>query len=202
MFDELMRRLKERLFLPVARRVGRRLSPIGVTVAAFLVGLLAAWLAARGAYGWGLLCWALNRVLDGFDGTLARVTGRQTDFGGYLDILLDFAVYAVIPIALALATPSPAVLVALAWLLGSFFVNAASWMYLSAILERRAAGAAQRGELTTVTMPPGLVAGTETVIFLSLFLLFPAWLVPLYATMAALVGLTIVQRLVWAARHL
>jgi hypothetical protein len=58
-------------------------------------------------------------------------------------------------------------------LLGSFFVNAASWMYLSAVLERRGAGAAARGERTTVTMPPGLIAGAETVVLYTLFLVFP-----------------------------
>lgn len=202
MMDELMRRLKEHLFAPLARRVGRSVSPLLVTVVAFLFGVAAAVFGARGAYAAGLLCWAANRVLDGFDGTLARVQDRQTDFGGYLDILLDFVVYAIVPLGLALAAPTLPTLVATAALLGSFFVNAASWMYLSAILERRSAGAKARAELTTVTMPPGLVAGTETVILFTLFFLLPGQLAPLYWLMTTLVGLTIVQRLVWGARHL
>lgn len=36
----------------------------------------------------------------GIDGLVARVSGQQTDFGGYLDILCDFVVYAAIPIGL------------------------------------------------------------------------------------------------------
>ncbi len=94
------------------------------------------------------------------------------------------------------------VLAACAALLGSFFVNAASWMYLSAVLERRGAGARARGELTTVTMPPGLIAGAETVVLYTLFLLVPSRLAELFALMAALVYATVVQRLVWAWRHL
>lgn len=205
MFDHLLRVLKDRWLAPWARALGPGVSPTLVTVLACLVGLGAAGAAAAGRFGWGLALWAGNRTLDGLDGTLARVHDRQTDFGGYLDILLDFLVYAVVPIGLARGAKD----VAAPWLpwaalalLASFFVNAASWMYLSALLEGRRAGATARGELTSVTMPPGLVAGTETVILYSCFFLFPRRLAELFALMAGLVGVTIAQRVVWARRHL
>jgi len=201
-FDVLLRVLKDRLLEPLARLLGARVAPNAVTVLAFLVGLGAGAAAWRRAYGLALALWALNRLLDGLDGTLARVHGRQTDFGGYLDILLDFAVYTAVPTGLALGRPTLPVLAAGLALLGSFFVNAASWMYLSAVLERRGAGAAARGERTTVTMPPGLIAGAETVVLYTLFLAFPGRLAELFGVMAALVYVTVGQRLVWARRHL
>jgi phosphatidylglycerophosphate synthase len=166
-------------------------------VAAFGAGVAAAAVAARGQYGAGLLCWALNRVLDGLDGVLARATGRQTDFGGYLDTLLDFLVYALVPLGLVVGRPSLPVALAALVLLAAFYVNAASWMYLSALLERRAQGAALRGEQTSVTMPGGLVAGSETILFYALFFLMPGNLAPLFLVMAALVGVTVVQRAAW-----
>ena len=202
MFDVLLRVLKDRLLEPLARLLGPRVAPNAVTVFALLVGLAAGAAAWRRAYGVALALWALNRLLDGLDGTLARVHGRQTDFGGYLDILLDFAVYTAVPTGLALGRPTLPVLAAGLALLGSFFVNAASWMYLSAVLERRGAGAAARGERTTVTMPPGLIAGAETVVLYTLFLVFPGRLAELFGVMAALVYATVGQRLVWARRHL
>ena len=202
MFDDLLRHLKDRLLTPVAARVGRRVHPNAVSVAALAVGLLAGALAARRLYAAALAAWALNRVLDGLDGTLARVTGRQSDFGGYLDILLDFVVYAAVPLGLVFGVGTLGAARAGLWLVASFFVNAASWMYLSAVLERRAQGAASRGELTTVTMPPALVAGAETVVLYALFLAFPARLPTQFAIMTALVAANVVQRLVWAARRL
>ena len=42
----------------------------------------------------------LNRILDGFDGMYARKTGRTTEFGGYLDIIVDFTIYGLIPVAI------------------------------------------------------------------------------------------------------
>jgi phosphatidylglycerophosphate synthase len=144
----------------------------------------------------------VNRVLDGLDGTLARVQGRQTDLGGYVDLLLDFVVYAAIPIGLAVGLGDDRTLVAALVLLASFYVNAASWMYLSAVLERRDAGTRARGELTTVAMPPGLIGGTETMVCYAAFFLLPRYLVPLFWLMSSLVLLTAVQRLAWAVRRL
>ena len=70
------------------------------------------------------------------------------------------------------------------------------------MLEKRASGARATGELTTVTMPPALVAGFETVVFFALFYLFPLKLPLLFGLMTTLVGLNVVQRLVWARRVL
>lgn len=46
------------------------------------------------------MCLILIRVLDGLDGVVARQKNKQTDFGGYLDIILDFTVYSIIPVAI------------------------------------------------------------------------------------------------------
>lgn len=205
MLDERLRPLKERVLLPAANAIGARVHPTVVTIAGLLMGLAAATAAAYGAYRIGLALWIANRVLDGLDGTLARAHGTQSDLGGYVDIVVDFVVYAAVPLGLVLGVSHDAratLAVAALAMVASFFVNAASWMYLAAILERRGLGAAARGEMTTITMPGGLVGGTETVVFYLLFFALPGMLVPLFALMTLLVMLTIVQRLLWAWRHL
>ena len=201
MFDHLLRGLKDRLLAPLAMLL-RGVSPNLLSLVALVLGLSAAAAAARGAWGIGLALWIANRVTDGLDGTVARVANRQTDFGGYLDILLDFVVYAAIPLGFALQSADRVVLLWAVALEGIFFVNACSWMYLSAVLEKRASGARATGELTTVTMPPALVAGFETVVFFALFYLFPTRVPTLFALMTALVGVNVVQRLLWARRVL
>jgi len=47
-----------------------------------------------------IVCLIVDRVLDGLDGVVARQRNKQTDFGGYLDIILDFTVYSIIPVAI------------------------------------------------------------------------------------------------------
>ncbi len=186
---------------PLAVALGR-VSPNAVTLLAMVIGLTAAVMAARQMYAVALALWLASRILDGLDGMLARLTHQQTDFGGYLDIVADFAVYAAVPIGLFLGRATAELGVSLALLLGSFYINGASWMYLSAILEKRSSGASARGELTTVTMPAGLVGGTETILFYSAFLIWPRALPWLFLIMAGLVLLGVIQRLWWAQRHL
>ncbi len=201
MFDHLLRGLKDRLLAPLARLL-RGVPPNLLSIVALAFGLGAAVAASQASWGVGLALWLTNRVIDGLDGTVARVAERQTDFGGYLDILLDFIVYAAIPVGLAIQSSDRVVLLWAVAMEGAFFVNACSWMYLSAVLEKRASGAQATGELTTVTMPAALVAGFETVVFYALFFLFPAKLALLFGIMTTLVGINILQRLVWARRVL
>jgi len=202
MFDDLLRRLKDRWFAPLARALGRGVTPMMVTLAALIAGVATAWAIVQGANALALGLWITNRALDGLDGTLARVQETQSDFGGYTDIVLDFVVYAIVPMAMVIAAAELGTAMAGAFLLATFFVNAASWMYLAAILERRDAGASKTGELTTVTMPPGIVAGTETLVLYAAFIALPAWRAEGFVVMGGVVLLNVVQRLWWGRRHL
>jgi len=199
MLDGVLRGPKDRLMEPLASSIGARVHPTTISLAALAAGLGCAASLAYGAFWSGLLFWLLNRLLDGLDGVVARQQDLQSDLGGYLDIIFDLVVYALIPIALAIAAPEqPGLWLALAFLLASFYVNVGSWMFLSAILEKRGRGTAGSLERTTVTFPTGLVEGTETMILFTLFIIFPEQLAHLFWIAALLVALTSVQRLVWA----
>jgi phosphatidylglycerophosphate synthase len=104
-FDDLLRRLKDRLLAPVARALGGGVRPLAVTVLACLVGVGCAWCAARGAYVRGARAVAPQPVLDGFDGALARAQGRRATSAATSTSLLDFVVYAAVPIGLVLGRP-------------------------------------------------------------------------------------------------
>lgn len=177
-------------------------SPNAITLAALTAGLAAAGSAWAAEYRAALGLWLLNRLLDGLDGLVAREYGRQTDFGGYLDIMTDFTVYAALPIGLYLGWPLAENALGLILMFGSFYVNAASWMYLSALLEKRGAGAEAQGEATSVTMPAGLIGGTETIVIYAAFLIWPERMARLFALMACLVMVGAFQRLWWARGHL
>jgi phosphatidylglycerophosphate synthase len=197
MFDQSLRHTKAQLFAPLAVRF-RQVNPLVLTLIGLVIGLAAALLAARALYLPALALWFLNRFIDGLDGEIARYHGRQSDLGGYLDMMADLVVYSLVPIALTTSTPSSTSYLALALLLSSFYVNVGSWMYLSALLEKRG----HAGTTTSIVMPAGLIEGTETIAFYTAMLLFPAWLPWLFGAMALLVCVTIFQRIIWAVRHL
>src|SRR6056297_73415 len=200
MFDILLRPLKDKLLDPFAKTVGRVFSPNVVTLISLLIGAASVAAVAFGYLGTGLILWLLNRITDGLDGAVARVTDNSSDLGGYIDIMADFIIYATLPIAFALQSPLEGVLTAAAILLAAFYINAGAWMYLSALLEKR--GRASSREVTAVTMPEGLIGGTETVVFFTLFFLLPQFLVLLFYLMAALTLLAAAQRLIWAVKKL
>jgi len=197
--DRYLRPSKDLVLDSLSKRLPN-VPPTAITLVAFGIGLAACVLTWQGQYAWGLGLWLLNRILDGLDGSIARQHTKQSDLGGYLDILLDFVIYALLPLALVLSAPSHSKFVALACLLASFYVNAGSWMYLAAILEKR--HALQAHEFTSITMPRGLIEGAETMLFYCLFLLFPQQLELLFALMALLVIVTATQRIVWAVHQL
>ncbi len=65
------------------------ITPDGLTLVGFAIGVLALPFLALGWYLAALVAILLNRLLDGLDGALARRRGL-TDAGGFLDISLDF----------------------------------------------------------------------------------------------------------------
>ncbi len=89
---------------PVSRYLNRRVStritrfivehglpvtPNQVSVATFLLSVVAAVLVAWGHLLIGGLLVQVSSILDGVDGELARATGRASRRGGFLDTMLD-----------------------------------------------------------------------------------------------------------------
>lgn len=216
MLDRIGRSLKDAMFQPLERTVPSGVSPDMITWASLVPGLVAAVCATFSLWGWAFSAFVVNRILDGLDGMVARRRDCQSDYGGYLDIMVDFVVYATIPIGVWLGVTGRSVaagqssgVLPLVVLLSVFYINAASWMYLSAVLERRRAVDRGRAEATrtqvestSVTMPAGVVEGTETVIFFALFLLIPKHYAILFWIMTVGTAAGVGQRLVWARRSI
>ncbi|MGB1289071.1 MAG: CDP-alcohol phosphatidyltransferase family protein [Aggregatilineales bacterium] len=202
MLDHVMRRFKEDLLQPVVWLAGDRIHPTAITLMGAGAGVAAGGAILSGNIPAALLLWGTNRVLDGLDGTIARLYDKQSDFGAYLDTLLDHLIYAWLPVTLVLTFPTWETMLALLFMLSTFYINGASWMYLSSLLEKRNLGAKRRHEMTSVTMPAGLVEGTETVIFYTLFIVCHMHLTILFTLFGMLTLYTVLQRLWWAVRFL
>ncbi len=204
MRDAALRRQKDRLLEPLASSRLAKIHPNWISFIAMLAGLVAAAAIWRGLLGLGLLLWVVNRVLDGLDGVVARKYGKQSDFGGYLDLAFDYVIYLAIPLAFVAATPSPLLFWAGLLLISSYVLNLMSWSVLSAILEKRHWQNPERGgaeRQTTIEMPSGLIEGAETIAFYTLFFLLPGWVAWLFLLMVLLVFFTAGQRIWWAYRN-
>lgn len=198
MLDTRMRPLIDRPLNAAGRLLARAgASANKVTLTGLVVGLLAATAVAKGAFSLGLVLIAVNRVIDGLDGAVARATG-PTASGGYLDIVADYVFYGSVPFAFAIADPSINALPAAA-LLASFCLTCSSFMAFAAI-------AAQRGMETSAFgrkaffYSRGIIEGTETIAFFLAMAALPTWFPLLAWVLSALCVLTVLQRSVLAMK--
>jgi phosphatidylglycerophosphate synthase len=107
----------ERVFRPLAHPLvllfaRLRVPPPKVVVAAGVAGLAAAVELGRGSLLAAALLVQLKTLLDNADGQLARLTGRTSAFGRYLDSEVDLLVNAALFAALAWTTGRPALALA------------------------------------------------------------------------------------------
>jgi len=87
----------KRIGEPIALLLGRiGFTPDALTVVGFGIVLAAAFAAAAGQWVLTALILIFGTLFDGLDGTLARATGKTSDFGAFLDSTMDRAGEAVI----------------------------------------------------------------------------------------------------------
>lgn len=168
-------------------------TPDQVTITGFCLGVIAFLFIWQGWFKWGLTFILINRIMDGLDGALARIT-TKTDAGGFLDICLDFIFYSLAIVGFALSNPIQNALPA-AILIFSYIGTGSSFLAFAVM--------AQKFNLKSVKYPHksmyyigGLTEGTETIILMALICLFPAKFPVLAYGFACLCFITTATRIV------
>ena len=199
MFDAKLRRIID----PPLNAVARFLAARGVganmlTLVGLCLGLVAAVAIGLGAFAWGLILIVLNRLLDGLDGAVARATG-PTEFGGYLDIVADYAFYVSIPVGFGFAASEnlPYALV----LVATFVLSGASFLGFAAIAAKRGRETNAHGR-KAFFYSTGLAEGAETIAAFIAMCIVPSAFALIATGLAILCVLTVVQRSLLAARVL
>jgi len=183
MFDAMIRPHIDKPLAHMARYLVRwEISANAVTGMGFLLGMGAAGFVASGQFVAGLALFLTSRLLDGLDGAVARQT-RLTDLGGYLDITLDFIVYASMVLAFGLADPAANALAA-AFLTTSFMAPACTFLAYAIFAAKRGMTTEIRGRKSMYYLG-GLTEGFETIVTLSLMCVLPGWF-PVIAVVYAL----------------
>ena len=192
MIDARIQPLQRAAMRPPAQLLaGWGVTADAISVVGFLIGLMAVAALAFGLWPLALLFIAINRLMDGLDGAVARLNG-PTERGAFLDIALDFVFYALVPVGFALHDPGANGLPA-AVLIAAFVGTGSSFLAFAAV-------AAQRGQ-TAVAFPQkgiyylgGLTEGFETIVLFVAMCLFPAHFATLAWVFAAACAVTTVLR--------
>ena len=195
MFDSRLRPIID----PPLNALGARMARIGltanqVTLAGGAVGIGAGVAIGFQYYLPGLVLLLFSRLFDGLDGAIARAT-KQTDFGGYLDIVSDFAFYIAVPIGFGFAAPAnlPFALI----LVGSFTLTGISFLAYAVMAAKKGMETEAHGK-KSFFYNTGLAEGTETITAFVLMCLFPQYFAIIAAIYSAMCLITVIQRTIAA----
>lgn len=181
----LVRPAVDRAAVAVSRR---GVAAGAITAAGLLVGIAACVAAALAAWPLALALWLANRALDGLDGAVARYR-VPTDLGGMLDFLADFVVYGGFVVGVAIAVPDARV--ANVVLLAAYLLNNVALLSFASLIEKRGL---DLGDERSLRFTAGLTEGTETIIAYALICLVPGHAGTIAWVFAAMVLVTVAQR--------
>lgn len=194
MLDRFITPVIKPLLAPVVLLLDKKnVHPDQLTLVGFGFGMLAVPLLALQLWYGALFFIALNRIVDGLDGALARHQKHTSAAGGYLDICVDFLFYAAIPLGFALANPTENALAA-AVLLTVFIGTGSSFLAFAIPAEKLHLPRPQFANKSFYFLN-GLTEGTETIAFFVAFCLWPAYFPELAYSFAFLGAITIFTRI-------
>lgn len=200
MLDKYLVPILKRPLRRVAAQLHRKgIKPDTVTLAGFVIGLMAIPAIASGNPMLGLVCLLLNRIADGVDGELARLN-TPTDAGGFLDITLDFIFYAAFPLGFAIADPEQNAL-ACAVLIASFVGTGASFLAFATLAEKHSV-VSPDFEYKSLYYLNGLAEGTETIICFALMCLFASHFSLIAWVFSVICLITAINRVIFGYRTL
>ncbi|PKG64697.1 MULTISPECIES: CDP-alcohol phosphatidyltransferase family protein [Pseudoalteromonas] len=193
MLDKFITPVIKPLLTPVVMIMHKRgITADQLTVVGFLVGLLAVPLLAFEMWYGALVAIALNRILDGLDGALARYANQSSSAGGFLDITLDFLFYAAIPLGFILANPEQNA-IAGSILLATFIGTGSSFLAFAIAAEKFKLEKPQF-KYKSFYYLNGLTEGTETIALFIAFCIWPQHFAVMASIFAIACGITIFTR--------
>ncbi len=187
MLSEVVRKYARVFLEPLARFISRTgLSPNVVTVIGFVLMVGVAIVLDRVYFLWGGILITAVALFDGVDGTLARMMGRTSRFGAFLDSTLDRFSEAVIFLGLFI------------YFMGQNHSLELILIYATVVGSLMVSYARARAEGIGVPIKDGLFTRFERVFILVVGLIFNQLTVALWL-LAIFSNLTAVQRmyLVW-----
>lgn len=192
MIDARLLPIQARILAPAAHWLhSRHIHADTLTLVGFGIGVCGAIALGFGLWGVALTLILLNRLLDGLDGAVARLSG-PTERGAFLDIALDFVFYALVPLGFAVHDPAVNALPA-ATLLAAFIGTGSSFLAFATIAAKNGIQA-QDFPTKGIYYLGGLTEGFETITLFVLMCLWPVAFPALAYAFAAACAITTLLR--------
>jgi archaetidylinositol phosphate synthase len=162
------------------------IGPNMITAAALLSGIAAGIFTAFGMMIPGLILLWLSGLLDVLDGTVARITGKATKLGAYMDLVFDRIVETAMIIGFYFLSQKNALACIL--FLTAIIFNFSSFIVCGALFENKGT--------KSMHYDIGIAERTETFIVFSLVMLIPKLSVSILLIFAGIIFLTGIFRFI------
>ena len=160
-------------FKPILTKIARVLlnrefTSNQITLFGFILGIFSFIFLSLGMIYIALLFFILNRIFDGIDGTLARLS-KPTDLGGFYDIISDFFIYALLPLGFIFFDKNN--FLSMSFLLTSFIGTCSTFLTTAWIFEKKKMQIEKLSK-KSFYYSEGLIEGTETIFLFILMFIF------------------------------
>jgi len=177
--------------------INRKFTSNQITLFGFILGIFSFIFLSLGMIYIALLFFILNRIFDGVDGTLARLS-EPTDLGGFYDIISDFFIYALLPLGFILFDKNN--FLSMSFLLTSFIGTCSTFLTTAWIFEKKKIQIEKLSK-KSFYYSEGLIEGTETIfLFILMFIFyevatFIAWIFGVLCFITALIRVIKVSKI-------
>ena len=175
MFDRSIQRLTQKPLSFLGKFLLKIFKPNQITFIGFFFGIVMCFLIFIHSYFLAILFLFLNRLCDGLDGVMARQTS-PSPLGAYLDIILDFIIYAAFVLVFSLQNEIN--LLTGVFLLFSYICTGTTFL-TQAIIQPQLDYSQQDHDYVKDEIPKsfiyasGLIEGSETIFFMFICLILP-----------------------------
>ena len=177
--------------------INRKFTSNQITLFGFILGIFSFIFLSLGMIYIALLFFILNRIFDGVDGTLARLS-KPTDLGGFYDIISDFFIYALLPLGFIFFDKNN--FLSMSFLLTSFIGTCSTFLTTAWIFEKKKIQIEKLSK-KSFYYSEGLIEGTETIfLFILMFIFyevatFIAWIFGVLCFITALIRVIKVSKI-------
>ena len=197
MFDRQIQKFTQKPLAAIAKIFLKLTKPNHMTILGFIFGLFMCVLVFFQFYLSALILLMLNRLCDGLDGTMARLT-NPTPLGGYLDIVFDFTIYSGFVLAFGLSNSNYTII---SMILLFLYIGTGTTFLAKAALQAQLDKIPESSELNnelpkSFYYSSGLIEGTETIIYMVLCLLLPNFYIFLSILFGILCLITFISRVI------
>ena len=199
MIDAKLNKIIQPILIPLAQKLIKfNIKANYITLIGFLFGICCAFFITQAMFIAAIFFLFLNRLFDGLDGVMARISG-PTDLGAFYDIICDFIFYSAFPLAFIILDINNSYHIG--FLLLSFVATQSTFLTSAWIIEKNKIDIVKT-QKKSFFYSGGITEGFETIICFVMMLIFYEFINYISYIFGILCWITFIMRIIFIKKLL